>query len=151
MKWKTWKSVREENARFTLEQIQWLQLEMWMRTTAGNRADTPLLSMGFPPSAIIYSEAIFQEKSQPACKRVVKKIILKGCWDNRISRPQIPVFSCRSHYLPVYNNFKLAVVCLKIIYLQYFYFVWPNNISTLFVHLFAPVQHGKKQAFSSHH
>lgn len=43
-------------------------IEMWMRTTAGNRADNPTVSMEFPPHSIIYSEAIFQENSQPACE-----------------------------------------------------------------------------------
>lgn len=47
----------------------------------------PPVSMEFPPSPIIYSEAIFQEKSQPACKSVFKKIALKGWWNN--SSPQI--------------------------------------------------------------
>lgn len=46
--------------------------------------------MEFPPSPVIYSEAIFQENSQPACKSVFKKIMFKGWWNNRISGPQIP-------------------------------------------------------------
>lgn len=50
--------------------------ETWMRTTAGHRAHTHThtlthtpVSMEFPPSPIIYSEAIFQENSQPASLR----------------------------------------------------------------------------------
>lgn len=62
--------------------------EMWMRTTAGNRADNPTVSMEFPPHSIIYSEVIFQENSQPARKNAFNKITFKGWWNNRISRPQ---------------------------------------------------------------
>lgn len=69
----------------------------------------PPVSMEFPPSPIIYSEAIFQENNQPACKSVSKKIIFKTWWNTRISSPQISggyIF-----LLGLNNNFKLVVAC----------------------------------------
>lgn len=74
-----------------------------MRTTAGIRADNPTVSMEFPPHPIIYSEVIFQENSQPARERVFNKIIFKGWWNNRRSRPENrwPGFSFGLPNLPV--------------------------------------------------